>query len=204
MRRIIYNGCFKDDIKSIFIKEKKSDIIFSSIIKGILINIPITLLTVLASSLDISKSAYFLPLVSIILTGIEAELFLINPITKIKRRKKDAIMAEKRLEHLAKDVVLEDTKIETNFMRSITSKQNLMDSIEVEIESDSLDQIVTDFYSLDLSDRLIVLREVKHCIKKRLFDKTEDESFLYQLDKDDLPEELPVVRRLEVKNNEKN
>ena len=113
-------------------------------------------------------------------------------------------MAEKRLEHLAKDVVLEDTKIETNFMRSITSKQNLMDSIEVEIESDSLDQIVTDFYSLDLSDRLIVLREVKHCIKKRLFDKTEDESFLYQLDKDDLPEELPVVRRLEVKNNEKN
>ncbi len=204
MRRIIYNGCFKDDIKSIFIKEKKSDIIFSSIIKGILINIPITLLTVLASSLDISKSAYFLPLVSIILTGIEAELFLINPITKIKRRKKDAIMAEERLEHLAKDVVLEDTKIETNFMRSITSKQNLMDSIEVEIESDSLDQIVTDFYSLDLSDRLIVLREVKHCIKKRLFDKTEDESFLYQLDKDDLPEELPVVRRLEVKNNEKN
>ena len=204
MRRIIYNGCFKDDNKSIFIKEKKSDIIFSSIIKGILINIPITLLTVLASSLDISKSAYFLPLVSIILTGIEAELFLINPITKIKRRKKDAIMAEKRLEHLAKDVVLEDTKIETNFMRSITSKQNLMDSIEVEIESDSLDQIVTDFYSLDLSDRLIVLREVKHCIKKRLFDKTEDESFLYQLDKDDLPEELPVVRRLEVKNNEKN
>ncbi len=204
MRRIIYNGCFKDDIKSIFIKEKKSDIIFSSIIKGILINIPITLLTVLASSLDISKSAYFLPLVSIILTGIEAELFLINPITKIKRRKKDAIMAEKRLEHLAKDVVLEDTKIETNFMRSITSKQNLMDSIEVEIESDSLDQIVTDFYSLDLSDRLIVLREVKHRIKKRLFDKTEDESFLYQLDKDDLPEELPVVRRLEVKNNEKN
>jgi len=142
--------------------------------------------------------------VSIILTGIEAELFLINPITKIKRRKKDAIMAEERLEHLAKDVVLEDTKIETNFMRSITSKQNLMDSIEVEIESDSLDQIVTDFYSLDLSDRLIVLREVKHCIKKRLFDKTEDESFLYQLDKDDLPEELPVVRRLEVKNNEKN
>lgn len=204
MRRIIYNGCFKDDIKSIFIKEKKSDIIFSSIIKGILINIPITLLTVLASSLDISKSAYFLPLVSIILTGIEAELFLINPITKIKRRKKDAIMAEERLEHLAKDVVLEDTKTETNFMRSITSKQNLMDSIEVEIESDSLDQIVTDFYSLDLSDRLIVLREVKHCIKKRLFDKTEDESFLYQLDKDDLPEELPVVRRLEVKNNEKN
>ena len=91
-------------------------------------------------------------------------------------------------------------------MPSITDASSLIESIQVEDKdnSDSFEKIVTDFYSLDNKDRLLVLREVRGKITKGLFKDSDEVSELYMLDDADLPEKLPVVRRLEVTNNERN
>ncbi len=201
MQSLNYNGSLKKDIKSVLIRNKKSDIIIKSSLIGLLINAGVILSSLLLSMIDISNNETILLSIATVTSLLDIELFIGNPIRKIKRRKSEAIESESRINDLTKSLV-GDMEEETNFMPSITTKDALIESIQVENKSND-GKLETDFYSLDNNDKILVLREIKKYIDKHVH-SLDEEYDLYLLDEEDLPDELPVVRRLEVTNNERN
>lgn len=206
MQKLNYKGSLKNDIYKVSVRDKKSDIIVKSSILGVIINVPIVAGTIILSMVDISNSSILIPSACALTTLLDSYLFIGSPIRKIKLRKKNASDSEQKITSLSKSIVAPTPGRETNFMPSITDASSLIESIQVEDKdnSDSFEKIVTDFYSLDNKDRLLVLREVRGKITKGLFKDSDEVSELYMLDDADLPEKLPVVRRLEVTNNERN
>lgn len=201
MQSLNYNGSLKKDIKSVLIRNKKSDIIIKSSLIGLLINAGVILSSLLLSMIDISNNETILLSIAAVTSLLDIELFIGNPFRKIKRRKSEAIESESRINDLTKSLV-GDMEEETNFMPSITTKDALIESIQVENKSND-GKLETDFYSLDNNDKILVLREIKKYIDKHVH-SLDEEYDLYLLDEEDLPDELPVVRRLEVTNNERN
>lgn len=201
MQSLNYNGSLKKDIKSVLIRNKKSDIIIKSSLIGLLINAGVILSSLLLSMIDISNNETILLSIATVTSLLDIELFIGNPFRKIKRRKSEAIESESRINDLTKSLV-GDMEEETNFMPSITTKDALIESIQVENKSND-GKLETDFYSLDNNDKILVLREIKKYIDKHVH-SLDEEYDLYLLDEEDLPAELPVVRRLEVTNNERN
>lgn len=201
MQSLNYNGSLKKDIKSVLIRNKKSDIIIKSSLIGLLINAGVILSSLLLSMVDISNNETILLSIATVTSLLDIELFIGNPFRKIKRRKSEAIESESRINDLTKSLV-GDMEEETNFMPSITTKDALIESIQVENKSND-GKLETDFYSLDNNDKILVLREIKKYIDKHVH-SLDEEYDLYLLDEEDLPDELPVVRRLEVTNNERN
>lgn len=201
MQSLNYNGSLKKDIKSVLIRNKKSDIIIKSSLIGLLINAGVILSSLLLSMIDISNNETILLSIATVTSLLDIELFIGNPFRKIKRRKSEAIESESRINDLTKSLV-GDMEEETNFMPSITTKDALIESIQVENKSND-GKLETDFYSLDNNDKILVLREIKNYIDKHVH-SLDEEYDLYLLDEEDLPDELPVVRRLEVTNNERN
>lgn len=201
MQSLNYNGSLKKDIKSVLIRNKKSDIIIKSSLIGLLINAGVILSSLLLSMIDISNNETILLSIATVTSLLDIELFIGNPFRKIKRRKSEAIKSESRINDLTKSLV-GDMEEETNFMPSITTKDALIESIQVENKSND-GKLETDFYSLDNNDKILVLREIKKYIDKHVH-SLDEEYDLYLLDEEDLPDELPVVRRLEVTNNERN
>lgn len=206
MQKLNYKGSLKNDIHNVSIRDKKSDIIVKSSILGVIINIPIVAGTIILSMVDISNSSILIPSACALTTLLDSYLFIGSPIRKIKLRKKNASDSEQKITSLSKSIVAPTPGRETNFMPSITDASALIESIQVEDKDkrDSYEKIITDFYSLDNKDRLLVLREIRGKITKGLFKDSDEVSELYMLDDADLPDELPVVRRLEVTNNERN
>lgn len=206
MQKLNYKGSLKNDIHNVSVRDKKSDIIVKSSILGVIINIPIVAGTIILSMVDISNSSILIPSACVLTTLLDSYLFIGSPIRKIKIRKKNASDSEQKITSLSKSIVAPTPGRETNFMPSITDASALIESIRVEDKDkrDSYEKIITDFYSLDNKDRLLVLREIRGKITKGLFKDSDEVSELYMLDNADLPDELPVVRRLEVTNNERN
>ncbi len=206
MQKLNYKGSLKNDIHNVSVRDKKSDIIVKSSILGVIINIPIVAGTIILSMVDISNSSILIPSACALTTLLDSYLFIGSPIRKIRLRKKNASDSEQKITSLSKSIVAPTPGRETNFMPSITDASSLIESIQVEDKDkrDSYEKIITDFYSLDNKDRLLVLREIRGKITKGIFKDSDEPCELYILDNADLPDELPVVRRLEVTNNERN
>lgn len=206
MQKLDYKGSLKSDIHNVLIRDKKSDIIVKSSVLGVVINIPIVVGTIILSMVDISNSSILIPSACALTTLLDSYLFIGRPVRKIGLRKKNANDSEERIDTLSKSIVAPTFGKETNFMPNITDKDSLIESIQIENndKQDSLEKIVTDFYSLDNKDRLLVLREVRSKFTNGIFKDSDEVCELFMLDDVDLPDELPVVRRLEVTNNERN
>lgn len=211
MKKINYDQSLKEDFENIKVKDKKKDIILTDAILATLLNIPIFGIFCLLSAIDLSKvniaCSFFSILIpisfGIVVPILDLNLYVVNPILHIRKRKKKGATSLENIESLANSIDFGDELTrETNFMVSRTNKDNLLESIIVTETDDDTNKIITDFYSLDNHDRLLVLREVKNNIKTK--NKDEENRELFILSEEDLPEELPVVRRLEIKKHEEN
>lgn len=211
MKKINYDQSLKEDFENIKVKDKKKDIILTDAILATLLNIPIFGIFCLLSAIDLSKvniaCSFFSILIpisfGIVVPILDLNLYVVNPILHIRKRKKKGATSLENIESLANSIdSCDEATRETNFMVSRTNKDNLLESIIVTETDDDTNKIITDFYSLDNHDRLLVLREVKNNIKTK--NKDEENRELFILSEEDLPEELPVVRRLEIKKHEEN
>lgn len=205
MRKINYDGSVEEDIKDIKNLDKIKSIVGKSVLKSIILNIFAGIAFFAMSLVDITFVDNADLIASYIFIIGDIYLFIVRPTIIVKRIKQKYNEALDRLKHLASDVSCEKN-IETNFMRRTEDESMIVDSIEVKYncEDEEFDTM-TDFYALDTKDKLVVLREYSaYLTNYRILKKQEEKHELYLLSEDELPNPLPVVRRLEVKNIEKN
>lgn len=205
MRKINYNGSVEEDIVSVKNLDKIKSIVGKSIGKSLILNICAGVAFFIMSLFDITFVDNVDLIASYVFTVGDIYLFIARPTIIVKRIKQKYKEAIDRLKHLAADISCEKN-IETNFMRRTEDESMIVDSIEVKYncEDEEFDTM-TDFYALDTKDKLVVLREYSaYLTNYRILKKQEEKHELYLLSEDELPNPLPVVRRLEVKNIEKN
>lgn len=205
MRKINYDGSVEEDIKDIKNLDKIKSIVGKSVLKSIILNIFAGIAFFAMSLVDITFVDNADLIASYIFIIGDIYLFIVRPTIIVKRIKQKYNEALDRLKHLASDVSCEKN-IETNFMRRTEDESMIVDSIEVKYNcEDEKFDTMTDFYALDTKDKLVVLREYSaYLTNYRILKKQEEKHELYLLSEDELPNPLPVVRRLEVKNIEKN
>lgn len=205
MKKINYDGCVEEDIKSIKNLDKIKSIVGKSVGKSIILNIFAGIAFFVMSLVDITFVDNADLIASYVFTVGDIYLFIVRPTIIVKRIKQKYDEALDRLKHLAADISCEKN-IETNFMRRTADESMIVDSIEVKYncEDEEFDTM-SDFYALDTKDKLVVLREYSAYLTiYSLLKKQEEKHELYLLSEDELPSPLPVVRRLEVKDIEKN
>lgn len=205
MKKINYDGCVEEDIKSIKNLDKIKSIVGKSVGKSIILNIFAGIAFFVMSLVDITFVDNADLIASYVFTVGDIYLFIVRPTITVKRIKQKYDEALDRLKHLAADISCEKN-IETNFMRRTADESMIVDSIEVKYncEDEEFDTM-SDFYALDTKDKLVVLREYSAYLTiYSLLKKQEEKHELYLLSEDELPSPLPVVRRLEVKDIEKN
>lgn len=205
MRKINYNGSVEEDIVSVKNLDKIKSIVGKSIGKSLILNIFAGIAFFVMSLVDITFVDNADLIASYVFTVGDIYLFIVRPTIIVKRIKQKYDEALDRLKHLAADISCEKN-IETNFMRRTADESMIVDSIEVKYncEDEEFDTM-SDFYALDTKDKLVVLREYSaYLTNYRILKKQEEKHELYLLSEDELPSPLPVVRRLEVKDIEKN
>lgn len=205
MEKLEYESSLKKDIESVVTKNKKIDIIIKAIIIAILVDVPLFSMFFALTLLDPANIDTHLNILKIMIAPLNASIITIYSAISNKLRIKKANEASDRIDCLARTInPPSEEKIHTVYRPTITNEESLVESIQVESKYLGLDyeDIITDFYSLDFKDRLLVLREVRHHIKEGKFKRAYDEYSLCLLNEEDLPENLPVVRHLEVVSKE--
>lgn len=211
MERIAYYGSLEDDIDDIKSEGKKWDLILTRVIaQGIITGIDALVLIGLGKITNTEINwVLSLTTVTIFNTITTVRSFLKD----IDGRKLKASSAKTDIKDLANNINSLNEEEDANNMVPVVLPENIKEAVITKEEKKYKDRISsefvdkdytkktkiteTDFFLLDTSDKLRILKEVR--IETKEHGRTDVDKNLYLLEDDEIPSYVPVVRKLERK-----